>query len=131
MSEGTILKIRSDGEGLLKTQNLELYRNLTGLKEETNLKSIYEAHPNFGDPELFLSVKDISPESVEEEKGLKLILSFLARSIIESKTAKLRDNILKIETKDEIRLDYKTIPYRSAWAEIKKRGEKGSKRGYR
>lgn len=124
MSGDTILEIRSDGERFLKALNQELYRNLVGLKEETNLKAIYEAHPNFGDPELFLSVKDRSPKTVEEGKGLKLILSFLARFIIENKTAKLRDKILKIETRNQIRLDYKTIPYRSAWAEIKKEAKR-------
>lgn len=119
MSRDTILEIRKDGEGFLKALSQELYWNLAGLKEETNLKTIYKAHPIFGDPDVFFSVKDISSKDGEEEIGLKLILSLLARSIIENKTAKLRDEILKAEARDEIRLDYKTIPYRSALAEIK------------
>src|ERR1700756_4473075 len=120
MSRDTILEIRKDGEGFLKALNEEIYRNLAGLKKGSNLKAIYEAHPTLGDPGVFFSVKDISPKDEEEQKGLKLILSFLARSVVEGKTAKLRDEILAIETRDEIVLDYKTIPYRAALAEIKR-----------
>jgi hypothetical protein len=114
MDRDTILEIRKDGEVFLKALNQELYRNLAGLKEETNLEAIYEAHTMFKDTDLFFSVKDISPKCGEEENGLKLILSFLARSMIEKKTTKLRDEILKIEARNEIRVEYKTIPYRSA-----------------
>jgi hypothetical protein len=120
MARDTILEIRKDGEQFLKSLNQEIYRNLAGLKKGSNLKAIYEAHPTLGDPSVFFSVKDISPKDEEEEKGLKLILSLLARSVIEGKTAKLRDEILAIETRDEIVLDYKTIPYRAALAEIKR-----------
>jgi hypothetical protein len=119
MASDTILDIRKDGEGFLKALSQELYWNLAGLKGEANLKAIYKAHPIFGDTDVFFSVKDTSPNDEEEEKGLKLILSLLARSVIENKTAELRDEILKAEARDEIRLDYKTIPYRSALAEIK------------
>jgi hypothetical protein len=124
MSRDTILEIRKDGEGFLKALNQELYRNLAGLKEKANLKAIYKAHPIFGDPDVFLSVKEISPKDEEEEKGLKLILGLLARSAIESKMAILRDEILKTEAGDEIRVDYKTIPYRSALAEIKREAKR-------
>lgn len=120
MASYTILEVRKYGDRFIKALNQELYRNLAGLKEETNLKSIYEAHPIFGNTDVFFSLKDTSPKDVEEEKGLKLILSLLARSIVENKTAKLKDEILRIEATDEIRVDYKTIPYRSAPAEIKR-----------
>lgn len=124
MGRDIILEIRNDGERFIKALNQELYRNLAGLKEEANLKAIYKAHPIFGDPDVFFSVRDIPPEDGEEEKGLKLILSFLARSMIEGKTAKLRDEILRTEAREEIRLDYKTIPYRSAWPEIKREAKR-------
>ncbi len=120
MASDTILEIRKDGERFLKALNQELYRNLAGLKEESNLKAIYKSHPTFADPDVFFSVKDILPRDEEEKKGLKLILNFLAHSFVESKTAKFADEILTIETRDEILLDYKTIPHRSAWAEIKR-----------
>ncbi|MER3447697.1 MAG: hypothetical protein C4291_13075 [Candidatus Dadabacteria bacterium] len=114
------MEIRKYGEGLIKALNQELYRNLAGLKEETDLKSIYESHPIFSDTDVFFSLKNTSPKGAEEEKGLKLILSLLAHSVIENKIAKLKDEILRIEATGEIRLDYKTIPYRSAPTEIKR-----------
>jgi molybdenum-dependent DNA-binding transcriptional regulator ModE len=124
MPSDTILEIRKDGERFLKALSQELYRNLAGLKKQGDLKAIYKSHPTFGDPDVFFSVKRMSPKDEEEEKGLKLILSFLARSVIESKTAKLRDEILTIEATDEITVDRKAIPYRSAWAEIKRKLER-------
>ncbi|HEX3034299.1 MAG TPA: hypothetical protein VHT73_04080 [Thermodesulfobacteriota bacterium] len=120
MSNDIIQPIRKEGEKLLRTLNRELYENLAGLKKVSNLSDIYKSHSSLVDPALFSSVKDISPKDKEEERGLKLILNFLARSVIGSKTARVRDEMLATELREEILIDGKAIPYRATIAEIKK-----------
>ena len=60
------------------------------------------------------------PKDKEEEKRLKLTLDFIARSIIGDRTARVRDEILTAESREELQIEGKTIPYRAAAAEIKK-----------
>jgi hypothetical protein len=120
----TVLEIRKDGEQFLRALNEELYRNLAGLKRESNLRAIYKSYPILGDPDVFFSVKDMFQKDKEENGGAQCnvppLLGFLASAFLGSKTAKVMDKILTIETGEEIHVESKKIPYRSAWADIKK-----------
>jgi len=125
MSIETIQEIRKGGEKLIKTLNGELYLNLAGLKRESNLEAIYKSHPDFREPDLFFSLRDRIPEDKEEKKveahcGVPLLLGFLARSSVGSKTAKAIDKILSTETEETIQVEKRRIPYRAAFAELRK-----------
>ena len=120
MGNDVIQEIRREGERFLREINTELYENLAGLKNGSNLKGIYKACPTLGDSSLFFSVKDILPKDKEEEKRLKLTLDVISRSIIGDRTARVRDEILTAESREELQIEGKTIPYRAAAAEIKK-----------
>ena len=122
MSRDTISEIRKESERFLKALNEELYRNLSGLKRGSNLNSIYQAYPNLGQADLFFSVKDMSPEDKQEgvRPAVPLLLGFLARSFIRSKTSRVTDKILATEALQEILVERRSMPYRAAQAEIKK-----------
>jgi hypothetical protein len=120
MGNDVIHDIGKEGESFLRSLNRELYENLAGLKKVSNLRDIYKSHSSLADPALFYSVKDISSKDNEEEIGLKLIVNFLARSVIGGKIAKVRDEILTAELREAIRINGKAIPYRSTPAEIKR-----------
>ncbi len=120
MGNGVIHDIGKEGERFLRAINRGFYENLAGLKKVSNLRDIYKSHLSLVDPALFYSVKEISPKDKEEEIGLKLILNFLARSVIGGKTVRVRDEILTAESREAIEINGKTIPYRSAPAEIKR-----------
>jgi len=120
VSIDTIVEIHRSGERLLREINQELYRNLSGLKKESKLSPIYKSYPNLLDPDFFISLEGSLTKDHDKEKGLKLLLGFLAKSIIERKTSTLKDKILTIETRAEIPLGSRRISYRSASAEIKR-----------
>ncbi|HLE25537.1 MAG TPA: hypothetical protein VI935_07795, partial [Thermodesulfobacteriota bacterium] len=120
MNRDLIGEIRQYGERLLRELNEELYRNLAGLKKESNISPIYKSYQDLLDPGVFFSINSVSPKYNEEERGIKLLRGFLAKSIIERKTSTLKDKILTIETRAEIPLGSRGISYRSASAEIKR-----------
>ncbi|MGH7889258.1 MAG: hypothetical protein ACRENF_01755 [Thermodesulfobacteriota bacterium] len=122
MSKDTITEIRKNSEKLFRTLNYELYRNLAGLKRGSNLNSIFRSNPDFGETDLFFSVKDLLPkeDEIEAQDTVLLLLGFLARSFIRSKTAKFTDKIFAIKAGQEIWVETKNIAYRTARAEIKR-----------
>src|SRR3990172_900650 len=120
MNMDTIQEIRQNGERFLRELNEEFYRNLAGLKKESNISSIYKSYPDLLDPNVFFSHRGVSAKDHDKEKGLKLLRGFLAKSIIETETSTLKDKILTIETRAEIPLGSRRISYRSASAEIKR-----------
>jgi len=119
MSDEAIIEIREEGEKLLNSLNLEIYRNLSGLKKDSALGSIYRSHPSLNDPDLFLTLKDTSSSTDEEEKGLRLLKSFLSRTVLESQTAHIKDQIIGIETGEKIQTEHITFPFRSYSAALR------------
>ncbi|MGH7908631.1 MAG: hypothetical protein ACRENW_02140, partial [Thermodesulfobacteriota bacterium] len=109
MNLDTIQEIRQYGERFLRELNEELYRNLAGLKKKSDISPIYKSYPDLLDPDVFFSMKSVSPKDNDKEKGLKLLRGFLAKSIIERKSSTLKDKILTIETRAEIPLGSRRI----------------------
>lgn len=122
MSRETIQEIRKGGGELLKALNRELYMNLAGLKGGSNLDGIYKSHPDFREPDLFLSLKGITPGDKEagENRSSSLLLGFLARSFLGGKTARALDRVLSIEAEETIHIEKRRIPYRAALGELKR-----------
>jgi len=125
MNSQTIDEIRKQGEKFLQALNRESYLNLCGLKKDINTESIYKSYPDLGESDLFISLKNTYPKNKEEDNAgaqssVSLLLGFLARSFVGSKTSKVTDKIVATETGEEIAVDRKPILYRAAKAEIKK-----------
>ncbi|MGH7901358.1 MAG: hypothetical protein ACRENZ_06430 [Thermodesulfobacteriota bacterium] len=93
MSTETINGIRLEGEKLLRSLNSELYLNLVGLKKACNLAKIYRSHPAFSEPDLYMSLKDLTTNDEDEERSLRLLKSFAAVNFIESRTGDLLINL--------------------------------------
>jgi len=119
MYQNTTTDICEAAEKFLKALNLEKYNILSGLKSESNLDYIFRNYSDFLDPGPFLSIKAIHAHNEKEEKGLRLMLSFLARTFIEGRSAKLRDQILNTESRASIIYNKRSIHYRSIMYEIK------------
>src|SRR3970282_2631228 len=109
MNMDTIQEIRQNGERLCREINQELYSNLSGLKKESNISSIYKSYPDLLDPNVFFSHRGVSAKDHDKEKGLKLLRGFLAKSIIETQPPTLKDKILTIETRADIPLGSRRI----------------------
>ncbi|MGQ0793202.1 MAG: hypothetical protein ACT4NX_03845 [Deltaproteobacteria bacterium] len=120
MSDFTITEIRRQGGGFLKSINAELYQNLAGLSAETALAHIYRDYPLFGEPDYFIEFRD-SESAVKSDAAIRrLILDFLARAYLGSKTAAVSDKINAAESLENLTLNRRTLAYRSAPAEIKR-----------
>jgi len=119
MSNETINEIRLEGEKLLRSLNNELYLNLSGLKKACNLDKIYRSHQAFSEPDLYMSLKDLTTNDKDEERSFKLLKSFTAGNFIESRTAKIKDKTYLSNMSNSIIVDKRVIPYRSSVPEIK------------
>lgn len=119
MSQYAITEICEASGKLLKDLNLEQYNTLSGLKSESSQDGIFRKYPEFRDPGLFISIKDSQPHDETEATGLRLILSFLARTFLEGSSAKSRDQILNVESRALINHGKRSIHYRSIIDEIK------------
>ncbi|MGB7292602.1 MAG: hypothetical protein WBD99_10560 [Thermodesulfobacteriota bacterium] len=124
MNKNAITEICEASDRLLKELNLEKYNNLSGLKSASNQEGIFRKYPDFRDPGPFLTIKAIQPHDGTEEIGLRLILSFLARTFLEGRSAKLRDQILSAEFRALITYGKRSIHYRSVVDEIKNEPKK-------
>lgn len=124
MNENAITEICEASDRLLKELNLEKYNNLSGLKSDSNQEGIFKKYPDFKDPGPFLLVKAILPHDGTEEIGLRLILSFLAKTFLEGRLAKSRDQILNAEFRALITYGKRPIHYRSVVDEIKNEPKK-------
>jgi hypothetical protein len=119
MDQNTITEICEASERLLKKLNLEKYKNLSGLKSVSDQEEIFRKYPDFRDPGTFRSIKPIQACEETEKIGLRLIISFLAKTLLEGRSAKLRDRILNAECGALITYDKKSIHYRSVLDTIK------------
>jgi hypothetical protein len=124
MNETAIKEICEASHRLLKELNLEKYNNLSGLKSDSNQEGIFRNYPDFKDPGPFLSIKAIQPHDGTEEIGLRLILSFLATTFLEGRSAKLMDQILNAESGASINYGKRSIHYRSVVDDIKNEPKK-------
>ena len=124
MNQNTISEIRAASDKLLKELNVEKYSNLSGLKLDSDQEGIFRKYPDFKDPGPFQSIKAREPEDANEEKGLRLIHSFLAKTYLEGASAKLRDQILNAESRAFITYDKRSIHYRSVLDRIKNEPKK-------
>ena len=114
----TIQQIRSEGEKLLKSLTRERFLNHTGIKHDSDTAAIFSSNRDFEEPGLFHSLKEVSLENQELNTRNYLLRTFLANSFIDAKTSAATDRILTFGAVESIRAGRKTIPLRSAKAEV-------------
>lgn len=124
MNQNAITAICEASDRLLKELNLEKYNNLSGLKSGSDQEGIFRKYPEFRDPGPFLSIKESQPHDETEANGFRLILSFLARTFLDGRSAKLIDQILNAEFRALINHGKRPIHYRSVVDEIKNEPKK-------
>ncbi len=127
MRQIVITEICEASDRLLKELNLEKYNNLSGLASKSNQEGIFRNYDGFRDPSPYLTVREIQPQDGNEKVGLRLILSFLARTFLEGRAAELRDQILNAESTTLIPYENKSLPYRSVVNEIKNESKKSNR----
>jgi len=124
MSKETIRHIRAEGEKAQKALSRELYLNYAGLKNKTDLTGILKSFQDLLEPEVFFSLREARAASEEEKNGTKLMLSFLARTILLSKTSQITDGILDLEASSIFSVGKTKIPFRSSKAALLKKSKK-------
>jgi hypothetical protein len=124
MNQNAITEIPEASTRLLKELNLEKYNNLSGLKSGSNQEGTFRKYPEFRDPGPFLSMKESQPHDETEANRWRLILSFLARTFLEGRSAKSIDQILNAEFRALINHGKRSIHYRSVVDEIKNEPKK-------
>ncbi len=124
MNQNATTEISEASARLLKELNLEKYNNLSGLISGSNQEGIFRKYPEFRDPGRFLSIKESRPHDEPEAIELSLILSLLARTFLEGRSAKSRDQILNAEFRASIKHGKRFIHYRSVVDEIKNEPKK-------
>ena len=126
MSKETIRHIRAEGEKAQKALSRELYLNYAGLKNKTDLTGILKSFQDLLEPEVFFSLREARAASEEEKNGTKLMLSFLARTILLSKTSQITDGILDLEASSIFSVGKTKIPFRSSKAALLKKSLYGN-----
>jgi len=124
MSKETIRHIRAEGEKAHKALSRELYLNYAGLKNKTDITGILKSFQDLLEPENFLSLKETRADTEEERNGIKLMSSFLAETILLSKTSQIRDGILDLEASSIFSVGKTKIPFRSSRAALLKKSKK-------
>ncbi|MEQ9619557.1 MAG: hypothetical protein RIG61_10330 [Deltaproteobacteria bacterium] len=114
----TAQEIRSRGEKLLTSLLRERFLNLTGIKHGSDSAAIFSSNRDFEEPGLFHSLNEIPAEGREIRTRNHLLRAFLANSFIGAGTSAATDKILTFWAAESIRAGRKTIPLRSAEAEI-------------
>ena len=124
MSKETIRHIRAEGEKAQKALSRELYLNHAGLKNKTDITGILKSFQDLLEPEVFFSLREARADTQEEKNGIKLMLSFLAETILLSKTSQIRDGILDLEASSLFSVGKTKIPFRSSRAALLKKSKK-------
>lgn len=124
MSRETIRYIREEGQKVHQTLDREFYLNFAGLKSKTDITGILKPYQNLLEPEIFLSLRETRVHNEEDKNGINLLLSFLAKIILLSKTSQLKDSILDIEASSIFSIDKTKIPFRSSKAALLTKSKK-------
>jgi len=114
MCRNTIRLIREEGKTLYRNLKEEFYLNHAGLKNKTDLTEILKSCRDLLEPEVFQSLKNASLKTKEDRNGIKLMLSFLAETILLSKSSKIEDSILDIESTSIFNVGKSKIPFRKS-----------------
>jgi hypothetical protein len=124
MSRENIRHIRAEGEKVHQSLKEELYLNHAGLKNKTDITAILKSYQDLLEPEVFFSLREAGADTEEEKNGIKLMLSFLAETILLSKTSQIRDSILYLEASSIFSVGKNKIPFRSSRAALLKKSKK-------
>jgi len=110
-------KIRQDVENFSSELEREWYLNSSGLKAEVNLSPIYDRYGFLFTKKLVLALKEKREHAKgEEERKLRYLQRFFASRYLVSTVKELTEKADTMESKETIRLNGETIPFRQAAA---------------
>ncbi len=108
-------KIRQDVENFSSELEREWYLNSSGLKEEVNLSPIYDRYGFLFTKKLVLALKEKRERAKgEEERKLRHLQRFFASRYLVNTVKELTEKADTMESKETIRLNGETIPFRQA-----------------
>ncbi len=110
-------KIRQNVENFSSELEREWYLNSSGLKKEVNLSPIYNRYGFLFKKELILALNEEREHAKgEEERKLRHLQQFFASRYLVSTAKALTEKADTMESKETIRLNGETIPFRQATA---------------
>ncbi|MDH5448242.1 MAG: M3 family metallopeptidase [Candidatus Bathyarchaeota archaeon] len=110
-------KIRQDVENFSSELEKEWYLNLSGLKQEVNLSPIYNKYGHLFTKELILALKEKREHAKgEDERKLRHLQRFFASRYLVNTVKEVTEKADTMESKETVRLDGETIPFRQAFA---------------
>lgn len=124
MSKETIRFIRKEGKKVYENLNKEFYLNHSGLKDKTDITEILKQFRDISEPEVFQSLRDCNTKTEDESNGIKLMLSFLAKIILLSKSPQIEDGILDLEASSIFSTGKTKIPFRKSRTALLKKSKK-------
>ncbi len=124
MSTETIRHVRKEGSKAHEALSREFYLNYAGLKNKTDITGILKSFQDLLEPEVFVSLKETKAGDEEEKNGIKLMLSFLAETLLLSKTSQIRDGVLEIEASSIFSAGKTKVPFRTSASALLKKSKK-------
>lgn len=127
MSKETIRFVREEGRKIYEKLKEEFYLNHTGLKNKSNITEIFKQFGDITETEIFQNLKNCSTQNQEENKSVKLMMSFLAEIILLSKSPQIEDGILDIEASSIFSIGKTKLPFRKSKSALLKKSKKQDK----
>ncbi len=124
MSTETIRLVREEGQALYQALKSELYLNHSGQKSKTEITKILKSFRDLLEPEIFESLKSITSNTQEEGNGIRLMLEFLAETILLSKSSQIEDGILDLEASSIFTVGKTKVPFRASGKALLKKSKK-------
>ena len=102
-----------DAENFLSKIDKEYYLHFAGLKQELNLKVIYDEYPQLFNAETVNFFKDLYDNSKgENKKKAQHLLGFSAEGYMGNRYAHIADRIANNEASSKIQIDGKDVSFR-------------------
>ena len=114
MSTDAIRLVRDEGKTICQALRKEFYLNFSGKKTKTEFKEIFKPQRDLLETEIFESLKDAMHNNEEDRVGAKLMHSFLAQTILLSKSPQIEDGILEIESSSRFTVGKTRVPFRAS-----------------
>lgn len=108
-------ELRNNVEKFVRAMDEEYYLNLAGLKEDMNTAVIFQKYKNVFEPKVLSNVKRRKTKAKKEDKRkLRFLEHILTSGYLEHKVKDLTDRRNTLESKLNIKIRGKNIPFRLA-----------------
>ena len=114
MSTEATRLVRDEGKAICQALRDEFYLNHSGQKSKTEITEILKTKRDLLEPEVFESIKEISSINDQDRTGKDLMLSFLAETVLLSKSSQVEEGILELESSSRFTIGKTKVPFRAS-----------------